>query len=332
MGISRPLHWMIWWPREVLRGWSQPRWNSACELSRTSNKTACAFTTSGAGARAACTCRWRAERQYHAVEPENRLVAGTLEARWEDALGETASTGRRGLPSISGEATGDAERRGSRAYPVSFSAVATLWHAPRTSAVDRKQIVRCVVERVVVVADKATELNDVTIIWHGGVTTRTSGRSACRKLRATERLPAAHGTNYPTPSCQGLHLSQIAAKPQRGRFRSASSSWCVHWARNRGFSTRSWAYGRAIPATTWSAKNRMVDPRSVSETRRHPPEDPLLGEATWVHSRRTPSKKHLIVWADKDELRRLRQLSKQKSLLAPQPLPGLVIPKPRPVR
>ena len=28
----------------------------------------------------------RAERQYQAVEPENRLVARTLEARWEDAL------------------------------------------------------------------------------------------------------------------------------------------------------------------------------------------------------------------------------------------------------
>ena len=28
----------------------------------------------------------RAERQYHAVEPENRLVARTLEARWEEAL------------------------------------------------------------------------------------------------------------------------------------------------------------------------------------------------------------------------------------------------------
>src|SRR5262249_34908320 len=28
----------------------------------------------------------RAERQYHAVDPENRLVARTLEARWEDSL------------------------------------------------------------------------------------------------------------------------------------------------------------------------------------------------------------------------------------------------------
>ncbi len=31
----------------------------------------------------------RAARQYHAVEPENRLVARTLEQRWEQAL-ETA--------------------------------------------------------------------------------------------------------------------------------------------------------------------------------------------------------------------------------------------------
>src|SRR5262249_61460766 len=28
----------------------------------------------------------RVERQYHAVEPDNRLVARTLEARWEAAL------------------------------------------------------------------------------------------------------------------------------------------------------------------------------------------------------------------------------------------------------
>jgi len=28
----------------------------------------------------------RAERQYQAVEPENRLVARTLEQRWEEAL------------------------------------------------------------------------------------------------------------------------------------------------------------------------------------------------------------------------------------------------------
>ena len=37
----------------------------------------------------------RAERQYQAVEPENRLVARTLERRWEEALRRPTSISRR---------------------------------------------------------------------------------------------------------------------------------------------------------------------------------------------------------------------------------------------
>ena len=47
----------------------------------------------------------------------------------------------------------------------------------------------------------------------------------------------------------------------------------------------------------------------------------------WVHSRRTPSGKHLIVWADKDEIRRLRQLAKRKNSWIAARHPELVIPK-----
>jgi transposase-like protein len=52
----------------------------------------------------------------------------------------------------------------------------------------------------------------------------------------------------------------------------------------------------------------------------------------WVHSRRTPSGKHLIVWAGKDEIRRLRQLAKRKSSWIAARHPELVIPKSRPAR
>ena len=61
----------------------------------------------------------RAERQYHAVEPENRLVARTLEARWEEALKKAASS-RGGISSLPGETAGDAERRGPRADSVAL--------------------------------------------------------------------------------------------------------------------------------------------------------------------------------------------------------------------
>jgi hypothetical protein len=52
----------------------------------------------------------------------------------------------------------------------------------------------------------------------------------------------------------------------------------------------------------------------------------------WVHARRTPSGKHLNVWADNDEVHRLRQLARRKnSRLAARHL-ELVIPKSRPGR
>ena len=109
-----------------------------------------------------------------------RHTGGALGGRPKEA-----ASSRRGLPPIPGETAGGAERRGSPAHLSLSGSVATLWHAPGTSAVDRKQIVRCVVERVVVVADKATELNDVTIIWHGGVTTR---HEVARPVASFEQL------------------------------------------------------------------------------------------------------------------------------------------------
>jgi len=52
----------------------------------------------------------------------------------------------------------------------------------------------------------------------------------------------------------------------------------------------------------------------------------------WIHSRRTPSGKHLIVWADQDELHRLRQLTSGKNSWIATRHPELVIPKGRPPR
>ena len=50
----------------------------------------------------------------------------------------------------------------------------------------------------------------------------------------------------------------------------------------------------------------------------------------WVQSRRTPSGKHLIVWADKEEFHRLRQLATGKNSWIATRHPELVIPKSRP--
>ena len=114
----------------------------------------------------------RIERQYQAAEPENRLVARTLERRWEEALQEVRAAGGRVRPlpaddsrlrSPSGEV--DQIRELARDLPA-------LWHAPTTTPSDRQQIIRFLVERVEVAVEGVTDRVGVTITWAGGQQTR----------------------------------------------------------------------------------------------------------------------------------------------------------------
>jgi transposase-like protein len=271
----------------------------------------------------------RAERQYHAVEPENRLVARTLESRWEDALKKLRQAEEdyhRFLAKLPPTLSG-ADRQRIQALSDS---VATLWHAPGTSALDRKQIVRCLVERVVVAADKSSELNEVTIVWQGGIATqhqvaRPVGSYAqlndFRQLM--ERITQLHH--------EGLHLAQIAEElndegfvppRRRGVFTEAGIRSLVRDLGLVGELFRDNLVGKDEWWIPDLSRKLGVIPQKVH----------YWVKQMWVHSRRTPSGKHLIVWADKDEIRRLRQLAKRKSSWIAARHPELVIPKSRPAR
>ena len=53
----------------------------------------------------------------------------------------------------------------------------------------------------------------------------------------------------------------------------------------------------------------------------------------WIHARRTPSRKHLIVWADREDSRPTPAAVKAQEFLGrPARYPDLVIPKERPER
>ena len=113
----------------------------------------------------------RAERQYNAVEPENRLVARGLERRWEEALRNQRDLQEeydRFLKEHPPQLSAD-----DRARIVAVAGdVATLWHALETTMADRKEIVRLLVERVIVLVRPNSEHTEVTISWKGGLTTR----------------------------------------------------------------------------------------------------------------------------------------------------------------
>lgn len=130
----------------------------------------------------------RAKRQYDAVEPENRLVARTLEAEWNRRLTELAEVDRQ-----------IAERRHQQAPPLTAGErqrvlelgldLRRIWDAPSTTAQERKQLLRAVFDDVVVRTDRPSSRATVTLLWQGGATNELEVQ--LRRTGQTTRLDEA---------------------------------------------------------------------------------------------------------------------------------------------
>jgi DNA invertase Pin-like site-specific DNA recombinase len=112
----------------------------------------------------------RAERRYRQVEPEHRLVARGLERDWEHALQELAKAeAELALREQQRPRTlTDGERERLLALGTDLGRV---WSAPSTSDRDRKQLLRCLIEEVVLDVDRDHDRATVTIRWKGGALT-----------------------------------------------------------------------------------------------------------------------------------------------------------------
>lgn len=111
----------------------------------------------------------RAQRQYDAVEPENRLVAETLERRWNVALERVAALECR-LAALSEAATPAVapDRAVLLALAQDFPAV---WSDPATDPRIKKRVSRLLIQEIRVAP--ATERTlEVLIHWAGGTHTR----------------------------------------------------------------------------------------------------------------------------------------------------------------
>lgn len=112
----------------------------------------------------------RARRQYDAVEPENRLVARTLERALESRLSEQRQAERDLLAQRARrpvQLTEDELAWLSRAG----ADVQAIFEAPTTSFRDRKQLLRAILTEVVVTIDAEKRTADLTLIWQGGSST-----------------------------------------------------------------------------------------------------------------------------------------------------------------
>jgi DNA invertase Pin-like site-specific DNA recombinase/uncharacterized protein YndB with AHSA1/START domain/predicted DNA-binding transcriptional regulator AlpA len=109
----------------------------------------------------------RAERQYRAVEPENRLVARGLETEWDKRLRDLAA------------AEAELERRQQqRPRTLSLeeksrlralgSDLRKIWTAPTTTDRDRKELLRTLLEEVIVAVYRSEHRAHLMLRWRGG--------------------------------------------------------------------------------------------------------------------------------------------------------------------
>ena len=109
----------------------------------------------------------RAKRRYRAVDPDNRLVARGLEREWEESLSAL-------------EAAKAKLARRERERPRVLSQeehdrllalgpdLATVWHAATTTPRDRKELLRALLEEVIIKVERDKAAAHLTLRWKGG--------------------------------------------------------------------------------------------------------------------------------------------------------------------
>jgi excisionase family DNA binding protein len=106
----------------------------------------------------------RSQRQYDAIDPDNRLVAGELERRWnERLLAVRALENEREVLLATPEATLSAADR-ERLLALGAD-LELAWDSPGATAATRKRIIRTLIHEIIV--HVRNEMLDLVIHWHG---------------------------------------------------------------------------------------------------------------------------------------------------------------------
>jgi DNA invertase Pin-like site-specific DNA recombinase len=163
-----------------------------------------------------------AERRYLAVDPDNRLVARGLERDWEAKLAEVAA--------VEAELASRQQRRPKTLTAQERTAIRALgddvervWQAPTTTDRDRKELLRTLLEEVIVTVDRSSNAARAALLlrWRGGQASELTvelPRSHPPAIRTDEdtiallRRLAAH---YPDATIAGI-LNRQGRRSARG--------------------------------------------------------------------------------------------------------------------
>jgi DNA invertase Pin-like site-specific DNA recombinase len=252
----------------------------------------------------------RAARQFHACEPENRLVARALERRWDEALREVqrleAEFERftQTCPRLLGEADREQIRRLAEEVPA-------LWHAPSTTAADRRQIARLLLGRVVLTVDPGDDRVAVRVEWAGGAVREQATRRPVRGYKNQKDWPRLSARLTTLPS-GGKTPEQIAGALDQEGFRPPKRSTGFTAGMVRRLLDELGLRPR-VPRCTSSGGMLTEDERWLHDLAGELGVSPytLHGwrKKGWLHARQVGGRGGpWAVWANEAELTRLKEL------------------------
>jgi len=177
----------------------------------------------------------KAERRYLAVDPDNRLVARGLESDWEHAL-HTLAEAEAELVRHEAQRPKTLTPQEKAAVLALGADVATVWDAPTTTDRDRKELLRTLLEEVIIRVDRETKRAELTLRWRGGALSELSvalPRQAPPKIRTDEDtldLVRRLAVHHSDTAIAGI-LNRQGRTSARGQAFTASivSSLRTHW-------------------------------------------------------------------------------------------------------
>jgi len=249
-----------------------------------------------------------AQRQYQAVDPDNRLVAAELERRWEVALQTLAATREA------------AEQQAQRLPPAALDPtlrtqlrdlshhLPELWASGRLTPAQQKALLRSLIRRVTLTRPAPARL-EVTIVWVSGAitalvlplptyrTTELEGYAdlatriaALSQTGASDREIAEHLTaegfhsaRQPTVSRElvgKIRRAQggVAVRQQFRAQERMDGQWTTHGLAQALGVRRTWLYERIVDGTVPAVRHPVTgyyqipdDPRVIDDLRRRVP-------------------------------------------------------------
>jgi DNA invertase Pin-like site-specific DNA recombinase len=264
-----------------------------------------------------------AERRYRAVDPANRLVAGTLEQQWESALVGCQAASKK-LAEFRSQCNVRLTEQERNQIKATCRDLAALWS--NATHAERKEIVRLMVERVEVSIVGNSQSVTTKIRWSGGF-------ESCYEIsRPVQHFQQLDYHDDLLNRALGLALagkttSEVAATLQSEGFlsprdRRPLSAGMVSLLLNKDPRSAKQLHNPDLGGDEWRARTLAAKLGIREKLLKH------WVTRGWAHACQRPIARAWVIWADAEELERLQQLAASQAGQG-SPLPPKELRTPR---